>query len=118
MPWYDRTEVDEEIVEGIDGGDWYSGESDTPQSCEMCHCLLRFSLTSYGVGYTMEGFEASSISPEIFDNADAVYELEQMLSQGAWCEESELVAALMDTAEAVKTALAARSALAQSEEKK
>lgn len=115
MPWYDRTEIDEEIVEGIDGGDWYSGESDTPQSCEMCHCLLRFSLTSYGVSYTMEGFEAPSIGPELFDNANAVYEIEQMLNHGAWDKDPELVAALMDTAEAVKAAFASR---AQSEEKK
>lgn len=105
--WFDRSKTDEEILEGIDGGDWYSGESDTPQSCEMCHCLLRFSLTSYGVAYTMEGFEAPSIGPEILDNADAVYEIEQILSHGAWCEEPELVTALMDVAEAVKTAFSA-----------
>lgn len=111
--WYDRSAVEEEIIDGIDGGDWYSGESDTPQHCEMCGCLLSFSLTNYGVSYTYEGFEAPSIRPEVLNNPDAVYELHEMLSQGAWIDDREMIAALIDTANAVKAAYAGRAAISQ-----
>ncbi len=111
--WYNRSEVEEEINEGIDGGDWYSGESDTPQSCEMCHRLLRFSLTSYGCSYTLEGFEAESIGPETLANPDAVYELRQMLDQGAWDKDDELTAELVRTATRVNEILASRAALTE-----
>lgn len=111
--WYERTEVEEEIIEGIDGGDWYSGESDTPQYCEMCGCLLRFSLTASGVDYTYEGFDPPSIGPEVFDNPDAIYELHEMLSQGAWVREAALVDALIKTATVVKALAADRAGITE-----
>jgi hypothetical protein len=93
-------EVEQEIRDGISGGDWYSGESDTPQYCEGCGCLLRFCLTSYGVSYTYEGFEADKIDSATISNPDAVYELCEMLERGAWSTHRREIAALKATAKA------------------
>lgn len=105
---WDRDETEERILEGIEGGNFYSGESDTPQSCETCGCTLRFSLTSYGVEYTLEGFEASTIDPSNLENPDCVYELREMLDHGAWHKDDALVAEIVATATVVRQMLASR----------
>ena len=98
--WYNRSDVEEEICDGIDGGDWYSGISDTPQFCESCGQILKFRLTAYGVEYTLEGFAAASIGPETIANSAAVYELREMFEAGAWSEDRDLRRELRKTAQA------------------
>lgn len=75
---WENNKVEEKIAEAIDGGTWYSGTSDTPQSCETCGCTLSFSLTAYGVEYTLEGFEADSLMLDNLANPSCVYELKEM----------------------------------------
>lgn len=105
---FDRSKVEEEICSGIDGGSWYSGESDTPQACETCGVTLAFHLTAYGVSYTIEGFEADSIDAQTLSNPDAIYSLREMLEQGAWVEDDNLVDQLKATATVVRRLLIER----------
>lgn len=53
--WYYRDPIEENIRSGIDGG-FDSSPSDSPESCEVCGCTLRHTLTDYGVESELDHF--------------------------------------------------------------
>jgi hypothetical protein len=75
---FERDEAQEAIAEAVDGGEWYSGTADTPQSCTTCHATLRFSLTAYGVSYAIEGLGAEEVTLDALANPDFAYELMEL----------------------------------------
>ncbi|HWU32820.1 MAG TPA: hypothetical protein VN108_08100 [Marmoricola sp.] len=53
--WWAHDPIEDNIRSGIDGGFDGSG-SDCPESCELCGCTLRHTLTEYGVSAELDHF--------------------------------------------------------------
>lgn len=73
--------LEAQMSDGIDGGDWYSGESDGSAACATCGATLRYALTEYGVGQELAYFEETPHSPL---NGEATYALSRIFTALCW----------------------------------
>lgn len=65
-------------LECIDGGDWYSGESDGSRVCYNCGQCLAYSLTDYGASEELVHFIDNPLTAPI--SRQTAYEVARLLS--------------------------------------
>lgn len=82
--WFERSEADEEFEDGIDGGAWYSGESDSTVACQTCGETLRYSLTDYGALSEIDHFLEFPVSQQRGIDGETTYALDRMFMHGDW----------------------------------
>ena len=79
-PSYCRPCADKAVANGegefVDGG-FPGAEDDTCQHCEICGCLLHYSLTDYGVAQELEHFAESP--PETPVSKEDAYHIARLL---------------------------------------
>lgn len=77
-PSYLRTEYEEEYFRGIDGGTWYSAQSDGASHCFTCGKMLHYWLTDYGIDEELIAFEENEFGESLYEIAygiDRLFEL-------------------------------------------
>lgn len=75
--WWKRDPIEDNIREGIGGGDWYSATSDTTCQCETCGDTLHYWLTDYGLADEIS-YWTDEWSGEVGDAQEAAYALDRL----------------------------------------